>query len=90
MHRIFTTLLALIALAFLAACTNETTPEGYEGYIIHRPLYVGSSYFVASQTGPTSTGVVWRQFVTNIDVRPKNYTEEFQILSRDLENTPPF
>jgi len=67
----------------VAGCTNQTTPEGYEGYIAHTPLVFGESRYVGSQVGPTSTGVVWRQFVTNVDTRPKNYSEEFHILSKD-------
>ncbi len=85
-QRIFTALALALILIPLSACTNETTPEGYEGYIMHRPLYMGRSHYVGSQTGPTSTGVVWRQYAINVDVRPKNYTEEFHILSRDNLN----
>jgi hypothetical protein len=70
----------------LAACTNQTTPEGHEGYLVHQPLMFGQAGFVGSQAGPTSTGVVWRQYVTNVDMQPKNYSEEFHILSRDNLN----
>ena len=77
---------ALFAAFALGACTNQTTPEGFEGYVYHTPLVFGKAYFVGTQTGPTSTGVVWRQYVINIDVRPKNYSEEFHILSRDNLN----
>lgn len=80
-----TRLLPLL-LMVLAACSNQTTPEGMVGYVYHRPLIFGKAYFVKTQRGPTSTGVVWRQFVMNVDVRPKNYTEEFHILSRDNLN----
>lgn len=74
----------VLMLALLAVgCANETTPEGFVGYVHHVPLVFGEGGFVGTQVGPTSTGVVWRQFVTNVDVRPKNYTEEFHILSRD-------
>jgi regulator of protease activity HflC (stomatin/prohibitin superfamily) len=75
---------ALLALA--AGCSNQTTPEGHEGYLVHRPLALGQAHYVGSQTGPTSTGLVWRQEVINVDMRPKNYTEEFHILSRDNLN----
>ncbi|MBW2462628.1 MAG: hypothetical protein JRH11_13345, partial [Deltaproteobacteria bacterium] len=85
-QRIITAFALTLMLMSLGACTNETTPEGYEGYIMHRPLYVGRSHYVGSQIGPTSTGVVWRQYAINVDVRPKNYTEEFHILSRDNLN----
>lgn len=70
----------------LGACSNQTTPEGFQGYLYHQPLIFGEAYFVGDQTGPTSTGVVWRQFLQNVDVRPKNYTEEFHILSKDNLN----
>lgn len=73
----------LLLVAGLSGCTNEMTPEGSEGYILHIPLAVGKSQYVGSQVGPTSTGVVWRQFVVNVDMRPKNYSEEFHILSKD-------
>lgn len=74
---------ATVALLALGACTNEVTPEGFQGYIFHVPLLVGEAGFVGTQKGPTSTGVTWRQYVVNVDVRPKNYTEDFQVLSRD-------
>ncbi len=77
---------ALAAILFLPACSNETTEEGYAGYVYHVPFAVGEAYRVGTQRGPTSTGVVWRQFVINVDVRPKNYSEEFHILSRDNLN----
>lgn len=75
---------ALLALA--AGCTNQTTPEGFEGYLVHEPLAIGAAHYVGSQVGPTSTGLVWRQYVVNVDMRPKNYTEAFHILSRDNLN----
>jgi regulator of protease activity HflC (stomatin/prohibitin superfamily) len=79
-------LLFSIALLSSIACTNQMTPEGHEGYLVHRPLAFGQAHFVGGQVGPTSTGLVWRQYVVNVDMRPKNYTEEFHILSRDNLN----
>jgi regulator of protease activity HflC (stomatin/prohibitin superfamily) len=76
-------ILPVFALVFLFACSNETTPEGHVGYVYHQPLVFGRAGFVRTQVGPTSTGVVWRQFVVNVDIQAKNYTEEFHILSRD-------
>ncbi len=78
--------LALLGALALGACSNESTPEGQVGYVHHIPLIFGQAGFVGTQTGPTSTGVVWRQFVINVDVRAKNYTEDFHILSRDNLN----
>ena len=77
-------LLALaLALCALPACTNEVTPEGYAGYIYHVPLWTGQAHYVGTQRGPTSTGVTWRQYVINVDIRSKNYSEDFQVLSKD-------
>ena len=86
MNRATHMLVTVAGLALALGCANETTPEGHEGYITHRPLVFGSSYFVGSQAGPTSTGLVWRQYVENVDMRPKTYTEQFHILSRDNLN----
>ncbi len=80
------TSLALAMALFGAGCTNETTPEGYEGYLVYQPIALGHAGYVGSQTGPTSTGLVWRQHVVNVDMRPKNYSEDFRILSRDNLN----
>jgi len=77
---------AVLALAALSGCSNSTTPEGYEGYVSHIPLIFGSAHYVDSQIGPTSTGMVWREYVINVDMRPKNYSEEFHILSKDNLN----
>ena len=76
-------LLAASALLGLPACTNEVTPEGYAGYIYHVPLVFGEARYVGTQHGPTSTGVTWRQYVINVDARAKNYSEDFQVLSKD-------
>lgn len=75
--------LALLGASTLGGCSNESTPEGQVGYVHHIPMFFGQAGFVGTQTGPTSTGVVWRQYVINVDVRAKNYTEDFHILSRD-------
>lgn len=72
------------ALVFsLTGCTNEVTPEGYQGYVFHVPMILGHADYIGTQNGPTSTGVTWRQYVINVDIRPKNYTEDFQVLSKD-------
>lgn len=75
--------LAILACVGVVGCSNQMTPEGHEGYIVHRPLFFGSAGHVGSQIGPTSTGMVWRQYVSNVDMRAKTYTEQFSILSRD-------
>lgn len=63
--------------------TNPYTPPGHEGYVSHQPLWLGQRAFVGAQRGPTSTGWSWRQYVTNIDMRPDTYSENMQIFSED-------
>ncbi|RMH45295.1 MAG: hypothetical protein D6689_00190, partial [Deltaproteobacteria bacterium] len=73
--------IALVAAA--AGCTHPSTPEGHEGYVYHVPLMFGKAEFRETLRGPASTGVSWRLYVENIDMRTKSYTEEFQLLTRD-------
>lgn len=63
--------------------TNPITPPGHEGYVFHQPLYFGQRGYVESQIGPSSTGWRWRQFVTNIDMRPQTLSEAMHIFSSD-------
>lgn len=63
-------------------CANHHTPAGHVGYIKSRPLF-GAGEFVGIQEGPTSTGWVWRQAVTSIDVRMRTFTEEMLIPTRN-------
>ncbi len=63
--------------------TNPFTPPGHEGYIYHQPIAIGQRGFVEAQTGPTSPGWRWRQYVTNIDMRVNTYSETMQIFSAD-------
>lgn len=63
--------------------SNPFTPPGNEGYVYHQPLVFGQREFVGTATGPTSTGWRWRQFVTNIDMRVRTYSEQMQIFSAD-------
>ena len=63
-------------------CDNHHTPAGHVGYIKSRPI-LGAGEFVGIQKGPTSTGFVWRQDVTNIDVRPRTFSEEMVIPTRN-------
>lgn len=63
-------------------CANHHTPPGHVGYIKSIPL-LGAGEFVGIQSGPTSTGWVWRQEVVNIDVRPRTYREQMTIPTRN-------
>jgi hypothetical protein len=44
---------------------------------------LGAGAFVGIQRGPTSTGFVWRQDVTNIDVRTRTFSESMVIPTRN-------
>ncbi len=78
-----TTILSVVALLGLGACTNPKTPEGHEGYVYHRPLLLGKVAHKRDLRGPSSTGASWRLFVINIDMRAKSYREDFKLLTRD-------
>ncbi len=73
--------LAVVGLSRVG-CANHHTPPGHEGYIRSKPL-VGAGAFVGTMVGPTSTGWVWRQEVVNIDMRPRIFSEEMQIVTSD-------
>jgi len=67
--------LCLFGLAWIG-CTNPSTPAGYVGYVTKHP-YTMPARFYELQTGPTSTGLGWMLFVTNISVTPNTSTEQF-------------
>ena len=77
--------LSIIAMALLAtACTNPETPAGHEGYVFERPRVFGKGGFRGIVTGPGNFGVsAFRNEVINIDLRPRTYTEQFEILAKD-------
>lgn len=74
---------SLFGVALMSACTNPEVPAGHEGYIHHIPLIFGEMEYRDTIKGPSSTGVSWRLFTTNIDMRERNFQEEFQLLSKD-------
>jgi hypothetical protein len=77
--------LALVVGSFglsFVGCANHHTPPGRVGYVKSRPL-LGAGEFVGIQRGPTSTGFVWRQDVTNIDVRTRTFSETMIIPTRN-------
>jgi regulator of protease activity HflC (stomatin/prohibitin superfamily) len=82
-------ILGALALSFAlagGACTNPETPAGHEGYIYHVPLVWGKMDFRDTLVGPASTGLSWRLFVKNIDMRARSYAEHFELLTRDNLN----
>ena len=64
-------------------CTHPKTPEGHEGYVYHKPLIFGMAEYRKTMRGPASTGLSWRLYVTNVDMRAKSYKEDFQLLTSD-------
>ena len=82
------TAVAVLAAGYLAltsttGCTNPEVPAGHEGYIHQIPLLFGKMSYTKSLAGPASTGVSWRAFTINIDMRERNYPEKFELLSQD-------
>lgn len=61
---------------------NHHTPAGHQGYLRTQP-FVTAAEFVGVQSGPTSTGMVWRQEVVNIDMRARTFPEDMKILTAE-------
>ena len=76
----------VLALAFAAGCTNPEVPQGYEGYIYNVPLAFGQMEFRQALRGPATTGISWRLYSENVDMRAKSYKEDFQLLTHDNLN----
>jgi len=70
-------------LILLAGCTNPEVPQGFEGYIYRQPLLLGKMEYRESLRGPATTGVAWRLYTENVDMRAKSYKEDFQLLTHD-------
>ncbi len=77
--------IAVVALcaAGAGACTNPESPAGYEGYVYHKPLLLGKMQFRSALAGPGSTGVSWRLYVINVDMRAASHSEDFELLTKD-------
>ena len=74
---------SLLAALAAAGCTNPEVPQGHEGYVYNVPLMFGSMEYRETLRGPASTGISWRLYVENVDMRAKSYKEDFQLLTRD-------
>lgn len=61
---------------------NHHTPAGHQGYVRTNP-FVTAAEFVGVQTGPSSTGLVWRRQVVNIDMRARTFSEQMKILTAE-------
>src|SRR5687768_336700 len=77
------TTLHRLALLCVLGCTNPETPAGHEGYVFHEPMVFGKMEYRQTLTGPASTGMSWRLYVTNIDMRASSYAEDFSLLTKD-------
>ena len=78
--------LSILVLALVAACTNPEVPQGFEGYIYNEPVLFGKMEFRQALRGPATTGVSWRLYTENVDMRAKSYKEDFQLLTHDNLN----
>lgn len=70
-------------LLLAAACTNPEVPQGHEGYIYYRPILFGQLEYRESLRGPATTGVSWRLYTENVDMRARSYKEDFELLTSD-------
>ncbi len=82
-----TALIVLLAVGGLSrlGCANHHVTPGHFGYVKSKPL-TQSAEFLEVIRGPGSTGWVWRQAVTEVDVRPKTYTSTMEV--RDRQENP--
>lgn len=78
-----TGLAGIVATTAVVGCEHQRTPAGHEGYVYHDPLLFGSRHYTETIQGPGSTGLVWRDYVINIDMRPTTHSEEYKILTKD-------
>jgi len=79
-------LASILTLGLVAACTNPEVPQGFEGYIYNEPILFGKMEFREALRGPATTGVSWRLYTENVDMRAKSYKEDFQLLTHDNLN----
>ncbi len=64
--------------------TNPNTPAGHDGYVREVPRIFGNGGYVGSVNGPGNFGFsLFRNRVTNIDMRPATFNEAFKILAKD-------
>lgn len=77
-------ILAVLSVAGLSriGCANKHVPPGHEGYVKSKPIF-GAAKFIRTIPGPSSTGWVWRQDVTAIDMRPRTFSEENKIITKE-------
>ncbi|MCP4448111.1 MAG: hypothetical protein GY811_22660 [Myxococcales bacterium] len=72
-----------LAASLSTGCKNPEVPAGHEGYIYYTPLIFGKMEYRQSLPGPATTGVSWRLYTTNIDMRARSYKEAFELLTKE-------
>ncbi len=77
------TILLAASLGLTAACTNPEVPAGHEGYVFYKPLIFSKMEYRKSLRGPASTGISWRLYTINIDMRARSFNEHFKLLTKD-------
>ncbi len=86
MTRLKMVFLGVAAALTLGACTNPEVPAGYEGYVYYKPLIFGKMQFRKAMRGPASTGVSWRLYSVNVNMRARSFNEHFDLLTSDNLN----
>jgi len=84
----FMVVVAIVLFVFLWMFgTNPNTPAGNEGYVFEKPRMFGNGGFRGELKGPANYGIsLWRNEITNVDFRPRTYSEGFKILAKDELN----
>ena len=86
MTRLKMAFLGVAAALTLGACTNPEVSAGFEGYVYYKPLIFGKMQFRKAMRGPASTGVSWRLYSVNVDMRSRSFNEHFDLLTSDNLN----
>lgn len=69
-------ILFIIFIVWLCGVNNPHTPAGYVGYLTQGAVF-GKTRFYGMQTGPTSSGITWMLYTTNVSITPYTYNEKF-------------
>lgn len=77
-------LVMVVLLVCVVGCSNPETPAGSEGYVYEAPRAIGNGGYQGVIVGPGNYGMsLWRNRVTNIDMRPMKAAGKMYILTKD-------
>ncbi len=70
--------LLILSMLLTAGCSNPKVDAGYASYVYHKPLVFGQMEYKETMLGPNSTGLSWRLFTVDVDVRETPFEEGFE------------